>query len=69
MKKAFAIALVLLGLVGCSNKCRDGGRAGYGFVGMTNYYECEKECCREQDPKKCKCSDRCSCNHGAAKSE
>ncbi len=67
-KKLLGIALVLLSAVGCSS-CKDGAAWEYGWAGGYQYGECHKGCCDKDSPKKCKCSQKCSCwsNHPEAK--
>ncbi len=60
MKKLVAVALVLLFGVGCSSSCKDGRNIWYGYASDV-YAECSMKCCREESPKTCKCSKRCSC--------
>jgi hypothetical protein len=61
MKKLAAIALALLGLGGCSSKCRDGSNWYLGYAGGYQYEECKRGCLEAENPKLCKCTDRCGC--------
>ncbi len=61
MKKLIGIALVLLSAVGCSS-CKDGSNWYLGHAGGYQYEECKKGCCEAEDPKTCKCSEKCSCH-------
>lgn len=63
MKKLIGLAFLLLTVAGCST-CKDGRNIWYGYASDV-YQECSMKCCREESPKTCKCSQKCSCwnNH------
>lgn len=62
MKKLLAISLALLVGVGCSSSCKDGSNWYQGYAGGYQYEECKRGCCNKENPKTCKCSERCGCH-------
>lgn len=60
MKKLAAVVLMLMSVVGCSSTCKDGRNIWYGYASDV-YAECSMKCTREENPKTCRCSKKCSC--------
>jgi len=61
--KRLSAALLLI-VSGCTQSpCRDIIQHNflYGAHISDNYYQCDKGCCREKNPRDCSCSRKCAC--------